>query len=128
MRNTAQRAAIRAIKRHRKKTDAVWHLITPTAITQQPGKQPVTANTITRVYTVEEQVSEREASHYSLVNNAGLRKILLPGDLVIDEGSRLQRDGVDVNIVKMLDRPNQGIEEYHEMFVHLRDEVPGGSS
>lgn len=128
MRDTAQRVSRRAIGRHRRKTDDVWQLVTPGAVTQQPGKQPQVVNNIERVYPVEEYVSEREISHYSLVNNAGLRKLLLPGDLMISEGSKLVRNGVDVNIVKMIDRPNKGIEEYHEMFVHLRDEEAGGAS
>lgn len=128
MRNTAQKAATRALRMNRKKTDDIWQLVTPTVLTQVPGKQPVVQNTITRVYPVEEYVSEREASHYSLVNNAGMRKILLPGDLMIDENSKLIRNGVDINIIKMLDRPNQGLDEYYEMFVHIRDEEAPGVS
>lgn len=128
MRNTAQKTSRRAIRLHRKKTDDVWLLITPRTVVTAPGKQPMVSNTEVRVRPVEEQVSEREASHYGLVNNAGMRKILLPGDLVIDEGSKLTRNGVDVNIIKMLDRFNQGKDEYYEIFVHLRDEDTAGAS
>ena len=127
MRNLAGKITRRALRGHRKKTEDVWYLVVPAMVTVEPGRQPVVSSTKVRIYPVEEPVSEREANHYGMTDTVGLRKLLIPGDLPIQTARKLIRNGVDVNITKILDKWNKGLDEYHEIFVHIREEHGGGS-
>ena len=124
-RQFAQLASGRAINRHMQKSDCTWQLaLTSEPTAKLPGKQRTSKIEYQIFSPIEHRVGEEEASHFGFTDIIGLVKLLIPGDIVITEDSKLLCDGEEVDIVRIPGRPNAGLQEYHIVYVRIRSEHP----
>ena len=126
MRTTAQKAAARAIRGSRRKSDAIWELQVTISQSQSAAHlQPETETERIRVYPIEQKITEREAAHYGFKHRSGQWKILLPGTLDLTTMDVLYKNDESVDILRAPEHPHAGIQEYHTLFIEVRSESAG---